>query len=264
MRLWCAAVVTAVMIAGCGERVSMQTVPAPSAADWQELERLRVVFGHQSVGYNLMAGVELLRKEQHQPLTVTETRMPPSQPGIHHFTVGRNGEPLTKLADFDTVMRRGVAASADVAMVKLCFVDFASDTQSGSLAAAYIAELDRLSREFPRTTFIPITAPLTTLQSGPKAWVKRILGRPTGEFAENTQRQSFNRILREHYRDQHILFDLAALESGSGQVTGSFEGKTVEALDPELTSDGGHLNTLGERLIGGALVHHLATVIRQR
>ena len=242
----------------------MQTVPTPSTADWQELERLRVVFGHQSVGYNLVAGIEALRKEQQQSLAITETRMPLTQPGIHHFTIGRNGEPLTKLADFDSVMRSGVAASADVAMMKLCFVDFTSDTKAGSLAAAYIAELDRLSKEFPRTAFIPVTAPLTRLQSGPKAWVKRILGRPTGEFAENAQRQGFNRILREHYRDQHILFDLAALESDSGRVEGTFDGKTVEALNPDLTSDGGHLNARGQRLIGGALVHHLATITRQQ
>jgi hypothetical protein len=267
MRPGFAAAALAVMIigslAGCKEHVTMQNVPAPSAADWQELDKLRVVFGHQSVGYNLMAGVEALRKEQRQPLAIAETRQPLTRPGIHHFTVGHNGDPRGKLADFDALMRGGVAASTDIALVKFCFVDFTPDTPAAALATAYIAELDRLSQEFPKVRFVPVTAPLATLQTGPKAWVKRILGRPTGEFAENAQRQIFNRALREHYRDQHVLFDLAAFESDSGRVNGSFDAKTVEALDPQLASDSGHLNVRGERLIGGALVHHLATLGRQ-
>jgi len=247
------------LIAGCDEHKPMQNVPTARSEDWQQLSQLRIAFGHQSVGYNLIAGIETLAREQSRPVAIAETHEAFTGPGIHHFKIGRNEAPQTKLADFDAIMRSGVAQSSDIAMMKLCFIDFGPQTRPLPLARAYIAELQRLSAEYPRTLFIPITAPLTTVQTGPRAWLKRLMGSEPEGYGSNARRHAFNQALREHYGNKNILFDIASIESGFGRSNVDYGGEHVETLDPALTTDGGHLNAQGQRLIGGALVHHLAT-----
>lgn len=79
-------------------------------------------------------------------------------------------------------------------------------------------------------------------------------------YAGNARRYAFNQALREHYGAAGGLFDIAALESASGRVGFEYRNQRIEALDPALTDDGGHLNSLGQRRIGSALVHHLASL----
>ena len=69
-------------------------------------------------------------------------------PGFHHFKIGRNGEPRTKLEDFDATMSRDIAGTADIALMKLCYMDFDSEPNPQQLARDYIAELDRLAARF--------------------------------------------------------------------------------------------------------------------
>jgi lysophospholipase L1-like esterase len=107
-----------------------------------------------------------------------------------------------------------------------------------------------------------MTSPLTTVQTGPKAWLKKILGKDPGGYAANARRQVFNEALRARYQADRLLFDVAALESGNGQSHVESGNARVEVLNPLLTYDDGHLNAEGQQLIGGALVTHLATVRR--
>jgi lysophospholipase L1-like esterase len=238
------------------------TAPAPTPQDWARFTQLRIVFGHQSVGYNILAGVTSLARERQTALTITETKSPLTSPGIHHFKVGRNGEPQSKLADFQTSLQGGLGQSADIALLKLCFIDFEMSRDARDLARSYIAELDQLAREYPNTVFLPATAPLTTVQTGPKAWIKRLLGQAPAGYTSNARRAQFNQVLRQHYAGQP-LFDIAALESEGGRSGVDYGNSRLETLDPALTSDGGHLNDEGQHLIGGALVHILAGIQRR-
>jgi hypothetical protein len=238
------------------------TAPAPTPQDWERFTQLRIVFGHQSVGYNILAGITSLARERQAALDISETKSPLTSPGIHHFKVGRNGEPQTKLADFQTSLQGGLGQSADVALFKLCFIDFDTPGDARALAHSYITELDRLAREYPNTVFVPATAPLTTVQTGAKAWIKRMLGQAPAGYASNARRAQFNLVLRQHYAGQP-LFDIAALESEGGRSGVDYGNSRLETLDPALTSDGGHLNSQGQRLIGGALVHTLAGLQRR-
>lgn len=236
----------------------------PTVADAQDLQRLsqlKIVIGHQSVGGEVIVGVETLARESNVPLTVTETRETFVAPALHHFKIGRNTEPESKLQDFEASMSGGLAAVADVALMKLCYIDFIAGTNPKTLAQAYIAEIESLSTRYPQTTFVPVTAPLTTVQTGPKALLKKLMGKVPGGYESNFMRKEFNEILRAHYADNVRLFDIAAIESDFGKVAIEHQGQRVEALDPTLTYDGGHLNDHGKRLIGGALIHHLAKVV---
>ncbi|GFE82162.1 hypothetical protein GCM10011487_41620 [Steroidobacter agaridevorans] len=258
------------LAAGCGQHgaerpnssIAKATPTTASAQDWQNLSQLKIAFGHQSVGENVLSGIEALAREHDVAVSVAETREALAAPGLHHFKIGRNGEPQSKLQDFDAAMSNDIAGTADIALMKLCYMDFDSEPNPQQLARDYIAELDRLASRFPQTTFVPVTAPLTTVQTGPKALIKKLMGKEPAGYEANAKRQLFNETLRQHYADRDVLFDIASIESGFGKVTIERDGQPVETLSPELTSDGGHLNDQGKHLIGNALVHHLANVAR--
>lgn len=230
----------------------------PSATEWQQFNRLRIAFGHQSVGFNLLEGIATLAKQENIAIAVEESTAPFNAPGIHHFRIGHNEDPASKLVAFNAAMQGDFAASSDVAMMKFCYIDFGDQTNPQQLAKDYIDELNALSRANHNTHFVPMTAPLTTVQTGPKAWLKRMTGKSPAGYAENARRQLFNNELRQHYAGANILFDIAALESHQRSVTITANNAVIEVLDPTLTSDGGHLNAAGERLLGAALVRHLA------
>lgn len=240
----------------------MSNVEQVSAAEWDTLAARRVVFGRQSVGLNILNGVQALAAEAQVSLAITEARAPSGAAGIVHFKVGRNGDPQAKIDDFAAVMasmEAGADRQANLALMKLCYVDISPATDVRRLADQYGETLDRLAAQFPRTTFVAVTAPLTTVQSGLKARVRKLLGRTPDGLAANARRTEFNELLRERYGRQGRLFDLARCESESGAPE-RYQGQTVETLDPALTSDGGHLNALGARLVATRFVKFLAAV----
>jgi hypothetical protein len=267
-------------LAGCdaGPTPETNTMPAsnvsaasaplfqpPTPEQWQRVAQMRVVFGHQSVGNNILEGIRQAAAAQHVPLVVTESRAPLAGAGIQHFKVGHNEQPEGKLTDFRSVLADSFADGAprpDVALLKLCYIDFGQSVDPKQLAQHYIATVDELAREHPETVFVPMTSPLTTVQTGPKAWLKKVLGKDPGGYAANARRQVFNETLRTRYQADQLLFDIAALESGRGQSHVENSGARIEVLNPLLTYDDGHLNNEGQQLVGSALITHLATVRR--
>ncbi|MDQ2639177.1 MAG: SGNH/GDSL hydrolase family protein [Pseudomonadota bacterium] len=224
---------------------------------------LKVAFGHQSVGANIIDGIRRIASRGGVRLNVSEGRHGFVGPAIHHFTIGENGNPAGKIQDFSDTMQSAMAGTADVAFMKLCYIDFGSGADPVATARRYTAAVEVLSATQPATIFVPMTAPLTTVQTGPKAWIKRLLGKsPAGE-EENLLRAQFNAALREHYSGDARLFDLAAIESAHGAVSFIRDGRTFEALAPQLTDDGGHLNEEGQDRVATALLRHLANQPRR-
>jgi hypothetical protein len=222
--------------------------------DWRHLSSLRVVFGHQSVGKNILSGIERLAARDGVTIDIHERRMTPALPGINHFLIGRNGDPMSKILDFAAALDAGAAQGADVALMKLCYVDFETTTDARKVANDYIASLESLSSRHPGTSFVAVTAPLVAPQTGPKAWIKRIVGELRGGYSENGKRTEFNALLRERYFAEGRLFDLARIESEASSDWTRVDEHEAEALSPELTDDGGHLNERGQVLVAGALL----------
>jgi hypothetical protein len=250
----------------CGQRENQEETMTNdeqvSAAEWDTLAARRVVFGRQSVGLNILNGVQALAAEAQVPLSITEARAPSGTAGIVHFKVGRNGDPQAKIDDFAAVMAPMEASAdrhADIALMKLCYVDISPATDVRHLADQYGETLDRLAVQFPRTTFLAVTTPLTTVQSGLKTRVRKLLGRAPDGLAANARRTEFNEFLRQRFGPQGRLFDLARCESETSAPE-RYQGQTVETLDPALTSDGGHLNALGARRVATRFVKFLAGV----
>jgi hypothetical protein len=145
-----------IFLAACGdskkgESVTMAT-RSITATEWQAVAKRRIVFGHQSVGANILYGVQYLFKEAGIQLKVTESRIAAKGTGITHFSIGRNGDPLSKINDFADVIKSGL--NPDIALMKLCYVDILSSTDAKKLAQDYIASLDSLSSQFPQTVLI--------------------------------------------------------------------------------------------------------------
>ena len=203
-------------------------------ADLQRMARERIYFAHQSVGANILQGMKELSAREGVPVFVKDEFVP------------ENGDPLRKLENFRHSI--GTGSRYDIALVKFCYVDIDADTDVAALFDQYRMVISELRAKNPRTVFVHATLPLTTVQTGPKAWVKRLLGRSPYGTVENVRRDEYNRLLRATYAGREPIFDLARLESiqpDGTMASVTWEGVTAPALAPEYTSDGGHRNALG-------------------
>lgn len=189
-----------------------------------------IYFGHQSVGANILQGI----KELGAPLSIKDEFLP------------ENGEPLRKIENFAKAVGEG--SRYDIALMKFCYVDIDADTDVQALFARYRDTIVELQAKNPRTTFVHVTLPLTTVQTGPKALIKRLLGRAPYGTIENVRRAEYNSLLRRTYGGREPIFDLARIESTApdGTVaTATWKGSTVPAMAAAYTDDGGHLNAAG-------------------
>ncbi len=238
----------AALSAGC--RTSPEEiVSTPMSLDPKDLEsvlRARVFFGHQSVGANILEGVRTIIA----PRTLA---------WVDAF-IGTNEKPLSKLEAFRAAVVEGAGKGAELALMKFCYVDFNAATNVDSLFDSYKKTLASLQAECPKTTFVHVTVPLTTVASGPKAWVKKRLGSPVGGELENEKRYAYSELVRAEYRGKEPVFDLAAIEAGDPARPQRFElgGKSIPMLAASLTDDGGHLNASGRRFVAERLLTFLA------
>ena len=216
----------------------------------------RVFFGHQSVGNNLLAGLRDLAAAEGVALPIREVGAgEPLAAGLNHARVAENGDPYRKLASFERALE---GRSPDVALVKFCYVDIRGDTDARALFARYRETLGRLKHSYPTTTFVHATAPLTSEQTGPKALVKRLLGRAPRGTVENVRREHYNALVRLAYGGREPVFDLAAVESDGTSV--SWQGERAPAMAPAYTDDGGHLNEHGRARAARELIRVLAAI----
>lgn len=261
LRIFISLVFASTLLIGCNKQNDMTIeYTKPTQAEWDRFKQLRIAFGHQSVGSNLLAGVRSLAQEQNIDLPITDSASSGETAVIRQFPIGENGDPASKLDAFRVALTQGAGSYANVAQMKFCYIDFPPSVDPKALAATYIEQTAELSKQYPNTAFIATTTPLTTIQTGPKAWMKLLLGKQPAGYAENLRRYEFNQTLRAHYGNSQTLFDLAAIESLHGASTFSIDDKTVEALPLAITDDGGHLNDVGQRLVASAWVRHLSTL----
>ncbi len=264
----------AVLASACGgDRVA----PAPSqtdivsripAEDWNRLAALRIAFGHQSVGMDMLTGVADIAKDVPAlKLNVVLSPTPVASPSFVHFAAGKNEEPLTKVDHFVKFVDEAGGAAPDIAMLKFCYIDANPQTDMKVVFDHYRQAMTGLQARHPKTTFVHMTMPLRVIQTGWKVTVKNLLGRAIGGYADNTKRQQYNEMLRAEYGGKQPVFDVAAIEStrtDGSRVSFMHGGQTVFALAPEYTYDGGHLNEVGRRYVAGRFLVLLAETARAR
>jgi len=228
---------------------------APATVDWKALSGARIFFGHQSVGENILEGIQdLLKENPGAALQILKSPDPASLsgPAFLHTSIGKNEDPKSKCDDFARIMESGVAEKVDIACFKFCFVDVTADTDVEDLFAYYEKTLATLKTKYPKTTFVHVTVPLTTVPSGPRVWLKSVLGILKGWHADNAARNRYNEILLRHYEGREPVFDLARAEStlpDGARCSYHYKGDVYSCLVSAYTCDGGHLNPLGRRVV---------------
>lgn len=245
--------------------VDMSALSQVSDAQWKALAGTRIFFGHQSVGWNILEGVQaLLARQPSIGLRIVQSSDPARVDGgaLVHAFIGANGQPETKLAAFDSVLAGGLGPGGGIAMYKYCFLDITAATDVDALFQAYRDNMARLHQQHPDIRFVHLTAPLTVNGNPVRNLLKRALGKPTAaDF--NAHRNRYNALLRAEYAGKAPLFDLAAFESTHADGSREFFTRgsdTVYTLAPELTDDGAHLNANGREVLGTRLLVFLARV----
>jgi hypothetical protein len=259
------ALVTGAALIGAAQAAS----PDPALrAQLETLAGKRVFFAHQSVGGNIVEGLQAIAQQNGVALQIRDVgrdNVVPNQTFGHVF-VGENGKPLVKIQEYGARLAQQ-STLPDVAAFKLCFLDFRADTDPKAVFARYQSEVNTLHTRYPGLKLVHVTTPLTTIESGPKAWAKRLLGKKPWGLIENQKREQYNELLRAAYGGREPLFDLARVEStapdGSRTLTQS-DGVQTPALTASYASDGSHLNAEGEQLAARAFVGVLAQTLAPR
>ena len=239
-------------------------------ANLETVAAARVLLGHQSVGRNILAGVQTLSTEAGVPIRIVEVDGAPADdgPGLFHSNIGRNGDPGSKCEVFEHLLLRPERPQYDLAMMKFCYVDLQRDTaqEVEAMLARYDRVVERLAEQRPDVRLVHISLPLRTHGTGWRSKVKRIIGRDIPGDDDNVLRNAFNDGLRARYGDEPF-FDLARLESthadGSRSAFRS-NGREIYTLAREYTSDGGHFNAAGQRVMAAEFLRTLARSLRDR
>jgi hypothetical protein len=198
-----------------------------------------IYFGHQSVGQNLMDGVDDLLAAV--PAADRMARGGISEAGTGVWAdagVDSNGHPLQKLDDFQSQMA-SLCGKVDIAFMKFCWADAGYIGANGAQALfdAYKAKMDAIHAACPSATLVHVTMPITT--------------------GDNTSIEAYNALLRNHYGT--MLFDLATEESTKPDGSRAMSGG-VPVLFADYASDSGHLNTTGRDRIAAELIAFLANL----
>lgn len=237
---------------------SIQNIPQPTL---EKLSRKKIYFAHHSVGENILQGVdELLKENPNIKLNIVASNNAKKNiaaPALVHDSAGKNFYPYSKLESFKEKIENGYGQTANIAFFKFCFVDFNPNTDIDALFQSYKITLDTLKEEYPDTTFVVITVPLTCyapglsgLEKRIKDLSKKIIGKIN--IYDHSSANRFNELLIKEYQGKLPIFDLARFEStkpDGSRIGYQKDGIQYFELAKEYTTDGGHLNEKGRRRI---------------
>ncbi len=254
--------------------MSQEKIKLPKLADipasaWEKLQKKKIYFGHQSVGNNIIKGLEEIgRKNPHLRLNIVriEKFAPLNAQGFYHSTIGKNDYPKSKIEAFSQAMDNEIGNTADIAFFKFCFVDITAKTNIEEVLNHYSKTMKKLQDKYPKVTFVHFTVPLLRRNKPSlKSYIKKLIGKGDGFFddSHNIARSKYNQLLREKYMGKEPLFDLAMVEStydNGSRCAFSKDGQTYYSLVPEYTNDGGHLNEHGQKIVAEQLMIFLASL----
>lgn len=239
---------------------NVDSVQSVSPAELDLLRKKIIYFGHQSVGYNIVDGIKDVLGDVNMPNLIVEdigdNKLILSDEGFIHSRIGVNNFPYKKIDGFKNIVEANYS-KIDVAILKFCYQDIDKHTDVDMLFGKYREALKNLKGNFPLITFIHVTVPLRTVQSGPKAWLKKLINKPLGGYADNIQRNRYNEKLLNEYGEIEPIFDIAKVESTYPTGRDNFflyEGLRYRSLIPDYSNDGKHLNKYGRDIVARELL----------
>jgi hypothetical protein len=229
----------------------------------EQVSNMKIYFGHQSVGYDMLKGLEAWEEETGVRIQKVESRDLGSKTdaSLLHFRVGENKAPLKKIDDFVQMVDQIPKDEASVAFFKFCYIDFPKDADVDALFKVYKQKMLELKAQSGNCRIVLCTVPVTTLQKGPKALAKKVLGKDLNHSRENIRRNMFSDRIRTELGDDFPVFDLARVEStlpdGSTE-TFKYKGNYHPRLPEQYTRDQGHLNDFGAKIVSYNLIAFLS------
>jgi len=227
---------------------------------FESLSAKRIFFGHQSVGYNIIEGIQDLQGDKEgSKIAISEISDQSDifSYGINHFKVGSNKDPISKIEAFKQFVQKIKPGEGDVVFFKLCYVDIIPETKIHEVFSAYKETMLVLKEQYPGAKFVHVTVPLGISIPTWKTKIKQLLGISIWGFENNIARNQYNDLLIEEYDGKEPIFDLAKIEStypdGSRSIFKD-SGKEYYSLVPEYTYDYGHLNELGRGRVAKELL----------
>lgn len=221
-----------------------------------------VLFGHQSVGANIIDGLRSLQSgRQIIGIYAIPNNGELKNGAINHVYIGQNFNPLGKVEEFARLMDQYGGHPPDIAFFKFCYLDIDQHTDIDKLFTVYKKTIIEIEKRYPDTSILHATVPLRQLQKGPKAWIKRVIGKPVTGLFDNVAREKFNQLIRAEFGNRKSLFDIAEFEStypDGGRESFVQDGKMYYALVPQYTEDGDHLNLQGGEVLASRLIQALA------
>jgi len=215
----------------------------------EALANKRVLFGHASVGNNIVNGIKDIMSAdiRFRKINIRELKANKQldEPGLYHFGVRKNSFPKKKCDHFKQVLTNGdLGRKADMAFFKLCYVDIEEDSNVQEIFDYYVDTIEYVKKEFPDIEIMHVTVPLYAHRWHLKGAIKRLI-KPD---IHNVKRNEFNTKLMEKYNDSDPIYDLARVEStypDGRRSSFEYKAKTYFSLANEYTHDGGHLNKIG-------------------
>ncbi len=215
--------------------------PRTTAEQLVALKAHGIYFGHQSVGANIMLGLDELLAAVPEADRLGRGSLADAGPGVWADDyVESNGDPLGKLADFRSQMG-SLCGSVDIAFMKFCCADAGYLDTNGArpLYDAYRSTMSAIQTACPGARLVHVTMPITN--------------------SDNQLIESFNALLRAGYGS--AVFDLAREESTRPDGTRCLDGQGVPIICAEYTIDGSHPDsTVGRQRMAAKLIAFLASL----
>jgi hypothetical protein len=223
-----------------------------------------IYFGHRSVGQNIIEGLTKINSEYgNNEIKIKELQNISDYKGNYfiHSNIGNNGDPKSKFKEFAKIIDN--SANINIAMMKLCFVDFNKNTDVMDIFNSYTSMIDSLQNKFPSITFLHFTVPLKSQPSWANKIKDIIKNREKEDPRENLKRNEYNELILSKYSKDYI-FDLAGAESTYPDGKREFmmvDDKISYTLINNYSTDGGHLNVEGQQIITTKLINKIYKVL---
>lgn len=258
-------------IISCGEgtmkteKVKLPSINETPESAWQRLSQKKIYFAHQSVGNNIIDGINKIMKDNNAVkinIVETENIKILNKPVLAHYSnIGTNGDPDSKIKAFKDNIHEGIGNKVDIASLKFCFWDIRRQTDIKKVFNDYKETVSALKMQYPKTKFIHFTVPLMSYPNGIKTKIKRALNMIIEADIDNIKRNELNELILKEYSGKEPVFDIAMVEStlpdGSRAVFTN-SGKNYYYLAAEYTNDGGHLNEEAKKIVAEQLLILLA------
>ena len=150
----------------------------------QKVASQKIYFGHQSVGNNIMEGLqEILASNQEYKLNIIESgdAVPDSGGFFLHTRIGENTKPNMKCDDFIQQLNPELVSKLDMAMFKFCYIDINRDTDVDALFEYYRNTISTVREKYPYLTIIHVTSPVRHSPDDFKTKIREVIGKFTGK-----------------------------------------------------------------------------------